>query len=113
MIDEDAPKNREPSAVALARIEGKIDLIKYQGEIMATDMTQVKIDVEKLKTDVHTLQLEAVARDKLAVTVATTLKDSDAALIVKNDRAWTPLARLVGVVSLVLYLTTLYFLIHK
>ncbi len=111
----DAPLDTqtEPSAVQLTRIEGTINLIKYQNENMSKDMTHVKVDVEKLKTDVHTLQLEAVARDKLAGTVASTLKDADAALIVKNDQKWTPLTRLVLIVTAVLYITSLYFLLHK
>ena len=103
----------EPSAVQLTRIEGTINLIKYQNEGMSKDMTHVKGDVEKLKTDVHTLQLEAVARDKLAGTVATTLKDADAALIVKNDQRWSPLTRLVLILSGVTYFTSLYFLLSK
>ena len=107
------PREIELPEVQLTRIEGTINLIKYQNEDMAKDMTHVKVDVDKLKTDVHTLQLEAVARDKLAGTVALTLKDADAALIVKNDQKWTPLTRMIAITSLVLYVSTMYFLFNK
>ena len=110
-----APVSREVELpeVQLTRIEGTINLIKYQNESMSKDMTDIKGDVERLKKDVHTLQLEAVARDKLAGTVALTLKDADAALIVKNDQKWTPLTRMIAITSLVLYVTTMYFLFKK
>ena len=112
-MSEQVEREVESSPVQLARIEGKIDLIKYQGEVLSNDLTIVKTDVAKLKMDVHTLQLGAVSRDELARTVAVTLKDADAALIVKNEQKWTPLTRAVAITSLVLYITTMYFLFKK
>lgn len=106
-------KETELPSVQLTRIEGTINLIKYQNEDMGKRLSAMSIDVEKLKTDVHTLQLEAVARDKLAGTVATTLKDADAALLVKNDQKWTPLTRIIAITSLILYITTMYFLFNR
>ena len=111
--DEIPLREAETSHVQLTRIEGTINLIKYQNESMAKRMGDLEVSVDKLKTDVHTLQLEAVARDRLAVTVATTLKDSDAALIVKNDQKWSPVTRLVAITSIILYVTTVFFLFHK
>ena len=72
MVDTPPVREAEAAPVQLTRIEGTINLIRYQNEDMAKCMTHMETGVEKLKTDVHTLQLEAVARDKLAVTVATT-----------------------------------------
>ena len=114
MFTDDPPiREAETSHVQLTRIEGTINLIKYQNEAMAKRMGDLEVSVGKLKTDVHTLQLEAVARDRLAVTVATTLKDSDAALIVKNDQKWSPVTRLVAITSIILYVTTVFFLFHR
>ena len=110
----DAPSQEtELSSVQLTRIEGTLNLIKYQNEDMSNRITHISADVDKLKTDVHTLQLEAVARDKLAGTVATTLKDADAALLVKNDQKWTPLTRIIAVTTLILYVTTMYFMFNR
>ena len=110
----DSPEREaESSSVQLTRIEGTINLIKYQNEDMSKRMSHMEVGVDKLKTDVHTLQLEAVARDKLAGTVALTLKDADAALIVKNDQKWTPLTRMIAITSLVLYVSTMYFLFKR
>ena len=110
----DAPvKEVESQPVQLARIEGKIDLIKYQGEVFAADLTIVKSDVAKLKTDVHTLQLNEVARDKLAATVAVTLKESDAALIVKNEQKWTPLTRLYAIAATASILLSIWMAFNK
>jgi hypothetical protein len=106
-------REAEPTSIQLTRIEGIINLIKYQGEVNSKDMSHVKVDIEKLKTDVHTLQLEAVARDKLAVTVATTLKDSDAALIVKNEQKWTPLTRIYIIGGTISYAMTIWLTYHK
>ena len=98
----------ESSPVQLARIEGKIDLIKYQGDVMSKDMTHMKTDVEKLKTDVHTLQLNEVARDKLAATVATTLKDKDQADVANSERKWSPVSRVYLVFGLAYVIVSLY-----
>ena len=113
LADEQLNQPAELSTVQLTRIEGTLNLIKYQNETMSKDVSTVKGDVDKLKRDVHTLQLEAVARDKLAGTVARTLKDADAALIVKNEQRWTPLTRMIAITSLVLYVSTMYFLFNK
>lgn len=113
MPDESLFREVESSPVQLARIEGKIDLIKYQGDVMSTDITGVKVDVAKLKTDVHTLQLNEVARDKLAATVATTLKDKDQADVANSERRWSPLTKVYIAGGTISYAVSIWLAIHK
>lgn len=112
-MPESESRETELSQVALARIEGKIDLIRYQGEVFGTDLTLVKTDVAKLKTDVHTLQLNEVARDKLAATVATTLKDKDQADVADSERKWSPISRVYLVFGLAYVIVSLYLQISS
>lgn len=94
-MSDDTPQVESSTPVQLARIEGKIDLIKYQGEVFARDMTIVKADVAKLKVDVHTLQLEAAGRDSTAKTVAETLKTKEEEAVNNSNLKWTPMARFI------------------
>lgn len=115
MTDE-ASQSDSSTPVQLARIEGKIDLIKYQGETFAKDLTVVKTDVAKLKTDVHTLQLEAASRDTTAKTIADTLKnreeeDSNSRSI--SAAKWTPLNRLYLISGTIYGVVSLWYITHK
>lgn len=113
MPDEQLFREVESSPVQLARIEGKIDLIKYQGDVMSKDMTHMKTDVERLKTDVHTLQLNEVARDKLAATVATTLKDKDLSDVANSEKKWTPVSKFYATVVAIAAASDVLYIFYK
>lgn len=94
----------EPTAVTLARMEGKVDMITYQmGELVprVRDLEQTKFEHE---TKIQSIQQSMEAEARTRVTLAAALKDADEARRAKSDDTWTPFQRifasLAGLVAL-------------
>lgn len=101
-------REAESLPVQLTRMEGTINLIKYQGDDMAKRVTHVESSITRIESKVQKLELEAVARDATAVALATALKQADDNYKDKNTGKWTPLNRLYLFVGIIYVAVTLY-----
>jgi len=101
-------REAESSQVQLTRMEGTINLIKYQGEDMVKRVTHLEASSVRIEGKVQKLELEAVARDATAVALATALKQADDNYKEKTTGKWTPLNRVYLLAGVLYALVTLY-----
>lgn len=113
MSDEASFREVEPTPVQLTRMEGVLNLILFRMDDVVTRVIHLEGKVTQHDSDISTIKAEAAARLVTANTVAETLKDKSTEDLASSNRKWTPLTRVVGIASLVLYLTTIYFMFKK
>lgn len=113
MSDEASFREVEPTPVQLTRMEGVLNLILFRMDDVVTRVIHLEGKVTQHDSDISTIKADAAARLVTASTVAKTLKDKDTQDLENNNRKWTPLTRMVAIASLILYVTTVYFLFKK
>lgn len=87
-------REAESLPVQLTRIEGIVNLIKYQNDDVITRVTRLEVVTNTVEGKVQKLELEATARDDKAIALATALKEADDAYKDKNTGRWNPLNRI-------------------
>lgn len=105
-------REAESSQVQLTRMEGTINLIKYQNDDMVKRVGHLEAVTTKIQAEVQKLQLEAVARDATAVALATALKQADDNYKEKTTGKWTPLNRIYLLAGIIYGAVTLWYIIH-
>jgi hypothetical protein len=68
-------------------------------------LADLVIGLEQVRLAVQRLADQAVSRDATVVTTAAALKDAEDARRAKGDQSWTPIQRLIAVVSALAVLT--------
>lgn len=91
-------RESESLPVQLTRIEGTINLIKYQNDDMVKRVGHLEGITAKIQAEVQKLQLEAVARDATSAAISISLEKASKARDEESDRAWSPVSKLVTVV---------------
>lgn len=108
----DTPREAESSQVQLTRMEGTINLIKYQNDDMVKRVSHLEVVTTKIQAEVQKLQLEAVARDASAVALAQALKQQDDNYKERTSQKWNPLNRVylaAGVIYTVIITYQVFF----
>lgn len=93
-------REAESLSVQLTRVEGVVNLVKYQNDDVITRVTRLERTANETESKVQKLELEATARDDKAIALALALKEADKTYKDKNTGRWTPLNRvylLVGI----------------
>ena len=101
-------REAETLPVQLTRMEGTINLIKYQSGDMLTRVTHLETSSSRIESKVQKLELEAVARDATAVALATALKQADDNYKDKTTGKWTPLNRVYLIAGIIYAMVILY-----
>lgn len=105
-------REAESLSVQLTRIEGVVNLVKYQNDDVITRVTRLERTANETESKVQKLELEATARDDKAIALALALKEADETYKDKNLGRWSPLNRIYLLVG-ILYAGILTYKVLK
>lgn len=101
----------ESVPIQLTRMEGKFDLVIQRLDDLVPRVTRVESEVVSLKEATQRLDLEAKSRDDKALALAVALKDQKEAREADDNKAWSPLQRLMLCFALALAAVQIYQLL--
>lgn len=90
---------REPTAVQLTRMEGKVDLIMFRLDEVVAQSKQHEKDIADLQRVTQQLESDAKASAATALALAQGLRDADEARRAKASAQWTPFQRFLAVLA--------------
>jgi len=102
------PHNAESTTVQLTRMEGKFDLVLERTVNLIARMDRVEERVTTQEATVLRLDLDANARDKTAIALALALKEAEETRRNKSEQTWSPFAKTITAILVVVALASLY-----
>ncbi|MCO4257422.1 hypothetical protein [Pseudarthrobacter cellobiosi] len=111
MPEDLTPRMAESVPVVLARMEGKLDGVKYRVDELIPRVTRIEDRLTAQEILTLGLSKDAEAEEAKKIALALALKEADETRRNQSEQSWTPiqrfmaiLASIVGAVSLAIYL---------
>ncbi len=113
----------EPTAVVLARMEGKLDGIDYKVGDLLSRVSRNETDISTLQSLTQQLKSDAIAKDLTVIATAKALSEAKEAAdaaersrLAQSEHAWSPLMRtsatVVALSTIAGTITAVYLAIH-
>lgn len=108
MEEENVPEPGELVIVQLTRMEGVLNGVADKVNDLRTEVTQHRVDIAELKSASQTLREGFAAAEAKAVALAAALKDAEAERRNKSDQTWSPFAKAMTVIAVLVAIGSFY-----
>jgi len=107
------PETTEFLTVQLTRMEGVLNGVADKVSDLRTEVMAHRADISELKSATQTLREGFAAAEAKAVALAAALKDAEAERRNKSDQTWSPFAKAMTVIAVLVALGSLYIQSHQ